>query len=468
MVKKIIITERQLQILGEQTLLNESGIRNIKELSKRYQKAEIYFHQDLDGVVSAIGMRDYLSRYGIETIDCHVIQYGDKEFAVKKPDASGDTMPVLVDFAHGKPEFTIHTDHHDSQAGVEDHTSTDFSSARSNVQTISQTISPSELFTDEDIQIINTVDSADYAKHDISPSEVMNYVKGIDNTKTTKGNKWILGLLTNKLLLAYKNKKEFLEELVMKATPSLMNIYQNIIRIAGEKGFATAEEMLQNQINYVGVQKDSEKVRYEDGIIVQYGGGYMMKPGSYDRYTPFKNHPDADFLVIAWPMGLVQASCNPFKESRELKGINLGDLAQEVLKKHQSMLMSTKVTVDRIKFMSEMKTTEFSSGFGLSDLTAFYGDKVKGINLKSNNGYVELFKNVVDKKHSNLSYKQRKVLGSAWVSAWDIMQANSGGHKCITNISGLMYLKKELKKEMIVGLQNDIVEELKKLIKTGE
>ena len=384
MVKKIIITERQLQILGEQTLLNESGIRNIKELSKRYQKAEIYFHQDLDGVVSAIGMRDYLSRYGIETIDCHVIQYGDKEFAVKKPDASGDTMPVLVDFAHGKPEFTIHTDHHDSQAGVEDHTSTDFSSARSNVQTISQTISPSELFTDEDIQIINTVDSADYAKHDISPSEVMNYVKGIDNTKTTKGNKWILGLLTNKLLLAYKNKKEFLEELVMKATPSLMNIYQNIIRIAGEKG------------------------------------------------------------------------------------INLGDLAQEVLKKHQSMLMSTKVTVDRIKFMSEMKTTEFSSGFGLSDLTAFYGDKVKGINLKSNNGYVELFKNVVDKKHSNLSYKQRKVLGSAWVSAWDIMQANSGGHKCITNISGLMYLKKELKKEMIVGLQNDIVEELKKLIKTGE
>ena len=28
-------------------------------------------------------------------------------------DASGDVMPVLVDFAHGKPIFKIHTDHHD-------------------------------------------------------------------------------------------------------------------------------------------------------------------------------------------------------------------------------------------------------------------------------------------------------------------------------------------------------------------
>ena len=26
-----------------------------------------------------------------------------------------------------------------------------------------------------------------------------------------------------------------------------------------------------------------------------------------------KNNPDAQYIVIAWPMGLVQASCNPFK-----------------------------------------------------------------------------------------------------------------------------------------------------------
>lgn len=30
-------------------LLKETGIRDIKALSDRYSKAEIYFHQDLDG-----------------------------------------------------------------------------------------------------------------------------------------------------------------------------------------------------------------------------------------------------------------------------------------------------------------------------------------------------------------------------------------------------------------------------------
>ena len=94
-------------------LLKESGIRDINTLAKRYPKAEIYFHQDLDGVTTAIAMREYLENNGIEVVGAHIIQYGDKEFAVKKNDAQGDTMPVLVDFAHGKPMFKIHTDHHD-------------------------------------------------------------------------------------------------------------------------------------------------------------------------------------------------------------------------------------------------------------------------------------------------------------------------------------------------------------------
>jgi hypothetical protein len=46
--------------------------------------------------------------------------------------------------------------------------------------------------------------------------------------------------------------------------------------------------------------------------------GSLKGTGSYDRYTPFRNNPDADFLIIMWPLGLVQASCNPFKKDREL------------------------------------------------------------------------------------------------------------------------------------------------------
>ena len=127
-------------------LLTESGIRDIKKLSERYSKAKIYFHQDLDGVTTALAMKNYLENNGIDVVDTEIIQYGDREFAIKKSDAKGDVMPVLVDFAHGKPMFVIHTDHHDRQAGAEDTKSTSFRQSRSNVETISQVLSPTDIF----------------------------------------------------------------------------------------------------------------------------------------------------------------------------------------------------------------------------------------------------------------------------------------------------------------------------------
>ena len=148
-------------------IILEYGLRDINKLAKRYPKAKIYFHQDLDGVTTAIAMKEYLEDNGIDVVDAEIIQYGDKEFAIKKLDANGDIMPVLVDFAHGKPMFVIHTDHHDTQAGVEKGTSTSFKSSRSNVETISQSISPKEIFPNEDITLISTVDSANFAQYNI-------------------------------------------------------------------------------------------------------------------------------------------------------------------------------------------------------------------------------------------------------------------------------------------------------------
>jgi single-stranded DNA-specific DHH superfamily exonuclease len=69
-------------------LIKESGIRDINDIAKRYNKAKIYFHIDLDGVTSAIAMKVYLESYGIEVVDAETIQYGTDEFAIKKPDAS--------------------------------------------------------------------------------------------------------------------------------------------------------------------------------------------------------------------------------------------------------------------------------------------------------------------------------------------------------------------------------------------
>lgn len=421
-------------------LLKESGIREINKLAQRYPKAEIYFHQDLDGVTTAIAMKNYLEQHGIKVVDTHVIQYGDKEFSVKKNDAQGDTMPVLVDFAHGKPMFVIHTDHHDRQAGAEDTKSTSFRQSRSNVETISQIVSPKEVFPNEDILLISTVDSANFAVQNISVDDVINYVFKLDKDESLKRNKTLLGLVTNKLLLAFKNKPGFLEELVMVCKPSLLNILQNIKRIMIEKGYAQIPELEKNKAAYISSMKTSENVRVEDGIIVQYGGGSMVKPGSYDRYTPFKNNPEADFLVIAWPMGLVQASCNPFKKDRELKGVNLGDIAQEVLSKWEGQLKEREIPLSTLKWISE-DTKGFgteSVGFTFKDFAALYGKSYK----TKENGREELthIGEMMEIPFSELPEEHREMLDNITVNAWDLIQANSGGHKCITNISGLNFL----------------------------
>ena len=417
-------------------ILKESGIRDIKELSKRYPKAEIYFHQDLDGVTTAIAMKKYLEDNGIKVVDAHISQYGDNEFAVKKNDATGDTMPVLVDFAHGKPMFVIHTDHHDRQAGAEDTKSTSFRQSRSNVETLSQVVSPKELFPSPDILLISTVDSADFARKNLTPDDVVNYLFRIDKEKSLQSNKMLLGLVINKLLLAFKNKPGFLEMLVMDSDPSLLSILNNIKNWMRNTGSPSPEQLQKNAEDYIENMKSFPTVT--DNIIFQYGGGSMFKPGSYDRYTPYKNNPEADFLIMAWPMGLVQASCNPFKKDRELKGVNLGEIAQEVLSKWEDQLKQKTVPLSTIKWVSETSVGPESIGFTFKDFKALYGEKI----MFMDNGEQILDKigTMMEKSFKSLTEDEMKILDKIGVNAWDLIQANSGGHKCITNISGLNYL----------------------------
>ena len=417
-------------------LILESGIRDISALRKRYPKAEIYFHQDLDGVTTAIAMKKYLENNGIEVVGSHIIQYGDKEFSVKKNDAKGDVMPVLVDFAHGKPMFKIHTDHHDRQVGADKDTSKSFRQARSNVETISQIVSPKDLFPSADILLINTVDSADFARQDITPEDVVNYLYRFDKEKPLQRNKLLLGFVINKLILAFKNKPGFLEGLVMKSEPSLMSILINIKEWMKETNAANPEELQQNAQDYM---KSMEGVPKVDGsIISQYGGGSMFKPGSYDRYTPFKNNPEADFLIMSWPMGLVQASCNPFKKNRKLKGVNLGEIAQEVIGRWEAQLKEKKIPLSTIKWVSETSVGPESIGFTFEDFDAIYGGKFIGI--PKGGEALGKIREMMEKAFKDLTDKEKNILDTILVNAWDLIQANSGGHKCITNIGGLSYL----------------------------
>ena len=484
----------------------EVGLRNLKSIISGYKTCEIWLHKDLDGVTSALAMKSFLKTYyDIETVDAHIIQYGSMEFAIKK--GNPDTLKVIVDFAHGKPMFKIQSDHHDKQVGAGDTQGTYFKPARSNVEIISGEISYSDVFTPGDVELIRTVDSANFIANNITPEDVQNSIFQFKRELSGEKNRFMMGFVVNRLLLAYKNKRisiksmdgktdhinrNILECMVLDCNPSLYSMFNNIrhyvnnARVSDRAGvLAKPEVLMQNLTNYIERMKNyrfiedpdtgdvsefdpnsskhkflssvkgakvGKGVHYDDKhkIIIQYGGGNMMQPGSYDRYVPFKNFPDANFICIIWAMGLIQVSCNPFKE-KKLKDINLGEIAKEVIAKHQPILTKILVSLDCIK--KEFETSQdwkkmqkeegpdyVGVGFKYSDLEAFYGDctykdgKVVDINNQE-------LKDSMNTIYDNLSTEQFSILKSYKISVWELITRNSGGHPSITNIQGWGFLK---------------------------
>ena len=53
--------------------------------------------------------------------------------------------------------------------------------------------------------------------------------------------------------------------------------------------------------------------------------------------------------------------------------------------------------------------------------------------------YLGVIKELMSKPFTSLSDNEKELLDKIGVTSWDIIQANSGGHKCITNISGLNF-----------------------------
>ncbi len=436
--------------------INESGIRNIKRWAKTYKTAEGYFHMDTDGVTSAIGLKSYLEGYGIKTVDVHMIQYGSKEFAAVKPKKG--RLVWMVDFAHGKPFLHIHTDHHEAQTGDSKQTSTAFEVAPSNIEAISMKISPRDIFSAEDIKVISTVDSADFARNGITPDQVMAAAFGYDDSVDVKRNHMMMGLVTNKLLLAYKNKKGFLAELVMTAKPSLISIYNTIVALAEKNGYKSQLEVGTGNTNYVEAQKgkiqkagiDPKNLKGGQSTmwgttLVQYGGGGMFK--GYDRYTPFKNNPDAEYLIIAWPMGLVQLTKNPFKSGKNK--YHLGDIALKKVfsnSKWKSKMSKEIITLTRAKrtFESDIKKGDSDAmGFTWEDFTSLVTqDQVKGINFESEGGWTKFIKSITDTPYNKLSWKQKEFMDKITLNVYDIMMAGSGGHREITNVQGWNFLGK--------------------------
>lgn len=477
----------------------ESGIRNINKLIDDHKNLtnsndfEIWFHQDLDGVTSALAMKSFLEKRGMTMVDCHIIQYGGMEYAIKNK--RPNSMAVLVDFAHFKTMFTIGTDHHTSQSGMVSGSS-NTKPTRSNVETISGEISPFDIFTSGDIELVKTVDSANFLKYNINPDDLQNSIFLINPKLSAEKNRFMMGFVVNRLLLVFKNKRinvksldgkrdhinrNLLECLVLDCNPSLISMYvtikhymDNALSLEWDraqrkhnvpKKLATSEEIIDNLNKYIKSRVNNREVLFDPKykIVSQYGIGYVMDSGSYDRYVVFKNNPDADFVCTVFPMGLIQVSCNPFKE-KVLKNIDLGAITIELLNRYKTTLSNIFISISDIKRMNEDEITKMKTkygsdynpiGFTFDDIKAFYKDKLQYlpnrksgdmktkaiINLMNDQDpvVIEIF-NCMNKPYASWSDWERQEMSWIKVDVFSIIRVNSGGHPSITNIQGLNYL----------------------------
>jgi hypothetical protein len=138
--------------------------------------------------------------------------------------------------------------------------------------------------------------------------------------------------------------------------------------------------------------------------------------------------------------------------------------------------MDKKISVDTIKYFAEKSKSfdEESVGFTFNDLVALFGDTdggIEGLNTTPKGSpedytlerWQGALKKVMEKPYTKLSDRERKALKLLKISGWDIIQANSGGHKCITNISGLSYFGKD-GKEFLLKFQESLINKLKEKI----
>ena len=444
-------------LLEQEQQLSESGIRDIKKIAKDHPKAKIYYHQDLDGVTSGIAMREYLKQYKIKTVDVEDIQYGDKEFTVKKTPEG--VMQVMVDFGHAKVTARIYTDHHDhdddERRTFAKSQSKSLPRTPSNVEAISQTISPTDIFPTKDIKIISTVDTANFAKYGITPDDVMKSVFIPDKSISVSKNHQMMGFVVNKLLLAYKNKPGFLDNLVMNAKPSLISMYNLIMKWMKDNNLLSGKEMEKLTSNYKSQRKKksiadlklSDIKSMKGGAngmigttIVQVGGGNMIpsKGNQYDRYTIFSIHPESDYLVTEWPSMLNQLSKNPFVSKKN--PYHLGDLIMKtVMPKFKSRLAKMPVSLDTMKYNFEAASMRKGGidnivGFTFDDLMFLFKDQLKKLS-ESPKWYKEMIKDISNKPYKALSFKQKAVMKKVTIPAWELIMKQSGGHKDITNIN---------------------------------
>lgn len=420
--------------------LNESGI----QLPKNTRAAKIIHHRDMDGIFSAIIAYNQLVKQGIpsKNITTYGIQYGDdrdKDAIHKKFRRSKGQAVVLVDFSLlpkdvEEPDFW--SDHHiydgerPKSAGKVG--ATQYKSDASHLALIRT----NNMVDGATLKAIDIIDSAGYT----NLMDVINLPKNFKE----KGRMERLAILCNSLIGEIADNDTLLPNFIKNTKPSLVSFYNNLLKLVrlNNVQMEAIKELGKIKPNWEKVEKARElmptlkskmaitrdpKVPYRDKVK-------PIEEGALEDYEKLeKLKKKGSKRTEKEQEQYLELVNKPFNIQREITKNSIERAKQPgMLVSKGATLVQNDSKIQRY-IWTQMNKKGLKHPFVIKRYSMFIQiavnpelpDNIKEL-IDLNKIRIEAMEEV-KKKHMNKFNK--------W--AFDIVEKESGGHKGITNISGL-------------------------------
>jgi len=211
---------------------------------KEGKKCMIYFHDDLDGIMSAIVTRNYLYNKGFEIMGYGVVNYQDGWNYIELND---NYINIALDFAEDQEDLDIYIDHHgefiEKGGDIEKlsikSSKTPTSSAYEGI--CDQLGIPTDSLI---LDVIDMVDGAKYEFYDVNIETILNF--NLQDILDSNNPKLVLAGAFNQLIK--RGDYKTLIEISHNASLSIINIFlmfkrlypaNNVSRTGEEKEFVT-------------------------------------------------------------------------------------------------------------------------------------------------------------------------------------------------------------------------------------
>lgn len=303
-----------MKIKSFKLFINESVSAKLPDLERllanpNIKRVNITFHQDLDGVMTCIAMKEIVKQIRPDlkegvNLTFDQTEYGDLEYAVRTLEKDPETMQILVDFAKGSEWYEWHTDHHDSQRGVGAETSTLFTHAKSNVIVLNDKGIGDHIFSPRVADMFTRIDSAGFA--DMDPAELRRFNPGVVNVdeiadEATANDEALQKcvLYVNKTLLAHKRLPYFMQRLVSRAEPnlkSIMTVLDDLVHSYGIAEISKEKELRMSKegpsyINKFRPPVNDTGIKIAD-ILVQRMKSVIVEPSKISNVLTIMNRQE--------------------------------------------------------------------------------------------------------------------------------------------------------------------------------